>query len=93
MNQNERQPTGKAQIVKCSHGIIFAACTEPECYEDADWQRDVRRYIKGGCTVDVVTSAEVKELFSQKPCKCDKLNKQPEVIKPIFIENQLTLEF
>jgi hypothetical protein len=84
--------TGKAQIVRCHCGNVFAACTEPECYTDIDWQRDVRKYIKGGCTVETVTSEEVKEAFASGSCKCDKTGKKKkEPIAIAIIENQQKL--
>jgi len=33
---------------------IFAACVEPHCYSEADWQRDVRKHIKQGCRVEMI---------------------------------------
>lgn len=35
---------------KCC-GQVFAACHEPHCYTDKDWQRDLRKYVKEGHTV------------------------------------------
>lgn len=59
----------KAQIIKykCC-GKVFAACTEPHCYEDSDWQKDLRKYIKQGHTVETVQRAG----FEFGECKCPK---------------------
>lgn len=46
------------QITKCPCGKTFAACREPECYTDAEYQKDTRNYIKRGCTVEMVNSGE-----------------------------------
>lgn len=57
----------KAQVVryKCCNEI-FAACREPECYEDADWHKDIRKYSKQGHKVDFVPLSE----FNFGKCKC-----------------------
>lgn len=91
--QNER--TGKAQVIKCTHGVIFAACLAPEYYVDDDWLKDVAEYKKAGCTTEIVTSAEVREMFDAGPCKCNKATGHLEepAPKPIKIHNQLELEF
>lgn len=65
----------KAQIIKCQHGRVFAACMEPECYKDKSWLRDVRRYANGSCTVHIVESNS----FRFELCDCDKYNKVPNV--------------
>ncbi len=36
------------QVIKCKCGSIFAAAAEPHCYSDAEWQREMRKYIKKG---------------------------------------------
>lgn len=75
----------KAQIVKCRCGKVFAACMEPECYTDKDWQRDVRKYANGGCTVHLVVS----DSFRFEVCKCDKFTNHLPVAE--VAANQLTL--
>lgn len=62
----------KAQIVKCKCGVTFAACAEPNCYTDNQWQRDVREYIKKGCTVDAVEAKSIE--FGD--CKCLKTKQE-----------------
>lgn len=60
------------QIIKCKSGEVFAACHEPFCYEDAEWMRDVRKYVKQGCTVEVKEQGEWKFGSCEKGnCKCD----------------------
>lgn len=67
------------QIVKCSHGKIFAACIAPECYTDSNWLKELKKYIKGGCTVEMTESKD----WRFEKCECDKRKKSKE---------QLTLE-
>lgn len=57
------------QVIKCRHGKIFAACWEPECYVDKDWLKELAKYIKGGCTVEMRNCEEWK--FDEK-CDCNK---------------------
>lgn len=63
----------KVQIIKykCC-GKIFAACREPECYTDIEWQRDLRKYSKRGDIVETLPSAD----FQFGKCEC---KKQPEL--------------
>lgn len=60
----------KVQIIKygCC-GEIFAACTEPECYQDADWQKEMRKYIKQGHTVETIDRND----FRFGNCKCNEV--------------------
>ncbi len=59
---------GKAQVIKCKCGKVFAACREPECYTEKDWMKDMRKYVIDGCTVDMVNTNE----FQFENCVCDK---------------------
>lgn len=59
----------KVRVIRCKCGNPFAFCCEPECYTDKDWQKDVRHYVRAGCTVDTVEAGEVK--VSKCPCKKD----------------------
>lgn len=59
------------QIIKCKCGKVFAAATEPHCYVDVEWQRDMRKYIKRGCSVEMVNNHEWK--FEE--CVCEKKEK------------------
>lgn len=54
------------QVTKCPCGKIFAACKEPMCYEDAEYQKETRKYIKNGCKVEMVNSGE----WSFENCTC-----------------------
>ena len=55
------------QIIKCKCGKAFAACAAPECYADADWQKDMRKYVGSGCTVEIVNSGE----WDFEDCVCN----------------------
>ena len=57
------------QIIKCPCGEKFAACRVPECYEDAEWQRNMRAYVKKGCTVEVAD-----KLNNFGNCTCKNMN-------------------
>lgn len=64
------------QVIKCLCGASIAACTEPECYEEKDWQKELRRYVKMGYTV----SLEDAGSFSFGSCSCkEEATKQPEL--------------
>lgn len=41
-----------AQIARCRCGSIIGACVAPYCYEDKEWQKDLRNFIKQGCTTE-----------------------------------------
>lgn len=60
------------QIIKCKCGKIFAAAAEPHCYVDAEWQKDMRKYVKKGCVVEMVENGDWK--FEN--CVCDKQSKK-----------------
>ena len=64
------------QIIKCKCGEIFAGCLVPYCYEDADWQKDLRKYVKQGCTVDILHASEFK--FSK--CTCKEIKNQTKLL-------------
>ena len=68
------------QVIKCKCGSIFAAAAEPNCYSDAEWQREMRKYIKKGCTVEMTNNHEWK--FEH--CTCEKPSKKKD-------KNQLSL--
>jgi len=51
---------------KCC-GKIFAACTEPECYTEKDWLRDLRKYVLRGDTVEMIEAGTLK--FEKCTCK------------------------
>jgi hypothetical protein len=58
------------QVVKCKCGEIFAGYREPECFEDAEWHKDIRKWIKMGYTVE--TAERIK--FGE--CKCNEIKNQ-----------------
>lgn len=51
---------------KCCN-VIFAACTEPECYTDDDWVKELKKYVERGDIVEMKESANVK--FGKCDCK------------------------
>lgn len=59
----------KAQVIKCKCGNVFAACVEPHCYTDSDWQRDLRKYVKQGNLVELVDCSS----FNFEECKCKEI--------------------
>lgn len=64
---------GKVQIIKykCCNKI-FAACRLPECYEDKDWLRNLRKYALRG---DIIEIVESKDMHFGK-CECVKNKSQ-----------------
>jgi hypothetical protein len=74
------QEVKRAQVVKCRCGNIIAACIEPECYQDAQWMRDVRNYAKKGYAIDVLDCKSFK--FNKCTCKPNQVTKTGEL--PLF---------
>jgi len=68
------------QVTKCPCGEIFAACREPECYSDAEYQKDTRNYIKKGCTVEMVESGK----WEWGNCTCPNMKPVDKSQLPIF---------
>lgn len=66
----------KKQCISCPCGKMFAACLEPECYSDADWQKDMRNYVKKGCSVSMTD-----EPIAGKFEKCTCPNMKPQTVK------------
>jgi hypothetical protein len=66
------------QTISCPCGKVFAACVEPFCYEDAEWQSEMRKYIKRGCTVGLIENGHSNPL---QKCTCSgmKPSNQPEL--------------
>lgn len=56
----------KAQAIRCKCGSVFAACTEPECYLDLEWYKEVRDSVTSGCTIEMVLAGD----FEWEECKC-----------------------
>ena len=61
---------------KCC-GKTFAACAEPYCYTDKDWQKDLRKYVLEGHTV----SMQEKSDFRLDSCTCKK-DSSPNLFTP-----------
>lgn len=60
------------QIINCKCGKTFAASKEPECYIDKEWQKQLSKYVKNGCTVKMVHPGEWA--FEKCECKKEDLN-------------------
>jgi len=58
-----------AQIIVCKCGATIAACIEPECYVDKDWQKDVRKYTKKGYLIKTINKNDVQ--FGRCTCKIE----------------------
>lgn len=58
--------TTQTQIVNCKCGKTFASCYVPECYQDTDWMKDIRKYSKQGYEVKVIPLSDLKF----EPCTC-----------------------
>lgn len=63
------------QVVKCKCNSIIAACIEPDCYTDVEWQRNLRKYVKDGYMVEM----KEKGKWCLEMCKCNNSTKQPEL--------------
>lgn len=72
----------KIQIIACVCGGVFAACCEPECYEEVDWQKDMRRYVANGCTVKLIPKGELK--FSTCTCPINPRTKEINLQQTLF---------
>lgn len=59
----------KAQVIICKCGAKFAACVEPHCYTEKDWQKDLRKYVNEGCRVELVDCAS----FKFEKCRCKEI--------------------
>ena len=59
----------KAQVVICKCGSLIAACMEPLCYQDEDWQKDIRYYSQKGYEIKMIGVEEVRAKFDD--CKCE----------------------
>lgn len=59
----------KAQAIFCKCGSIVAGCMEPYCYQDKEWQKDLRDYSKKGYEIKMVDPEEVRVQLSE--CKCE----------------------
>ena len=70
----------QAQIIRCKCKAIIAACTVPECYMDAEWQKDMRKYVKQGCSVELINC---DKSWTVSKCKCKEIKAaQKEVTEP-----------
>jgi hypothetical protein len=75
----------KVQVIKCKCGSVIAACLEPECYQEVEWMRELRRYSKEGYDIEMIN----KEDFKFGKCKCN--NKEDTTTKQSISPKQLKL--
>ena len=66
----------KAQVIICKCGGLIAGWMEPYCYEDKDWQKDVRKSSKEGCEIKIVDPQEVRVKLEVCKCKSNKEGKK-----------------
>lgn len=59
----------KAQAVFCKCGSLVAAAMAPHCYEDKEWQKDIRQFSKDGYEIKMVDPEVVRLTLSG--CKCE----------------------
>lgn len=65
------KPKRQFQTVACGTcNQIFASCWVPECYQDAGWQKDLRKYSAQGAIINIV------DKFEFGICECNS-KKQP----------------
>lgn len=62
----------RIQIIICKCGAKISGCTEPECYTNDEYLKDLKKYIEQGCTVDMVGEND----FRFQSCKCDPQKQQ-----------------
>lgn len=73
----------RIQVIKYSCcGKVFAACVEPDCYTDSDWQKELRKYVLRGDVVDLIDSSTGLNLSK---CECETV-KQEKVQQDLFSE-------
>lgn len=65
----------QVQVIRCKCGSTFAASILPYCFTSVEWQRDMRKYVKQGCSVEIMDV----EVFQLEWCKCPK-KKQNKII-------------
>lgn len=58
----------KVQIIKCHCGEVISGCTEPECYTDEEYTKDLKECVEKGYKVDLIENSDFK--FGK--CKCVK---------------------
>lgn len=59
--------TRKIQVLVCKCGAKYAACVEPNCYEDSEWLKDLGKCLKDGGTIEMSDS----QFFRFEKCKCN----------------------
>jgi hypothetical protein len=81
---------GNVQIINCLCGATIAACRVPECYEDAEWQKNMRKYVRKGYTVEIHENSNWKFGGCTCPPKENKRKKKhlTQIPIPFTYENQ-----
>ena len=59
----------KVQVLKCKCGAKYAACVEPNCYEDIEWLKGLGECLKNGGTVEMESAEEFR--FTSCTRECD----------------------
>ena len=57
----------KIQVLICKCGAKYAACCEPDCYNDVDWLKDLGICLKDGGQIEM----EDSEKFRFQKCTCN----------------------
>ena len=65
--QEKNMATRKVQVLKCKCGAKYAACVEPDCYEDTEWLQGLGECFKNGGTVEMESAEE----FRFTSCTCE----------------------
>jgi hypothetical protein len=55
------------QVIKCKCGSIFAASKVPECYQDKEWLKNLRKYSLDSCNVEII---ENDKSIQFEKCEC-----------------------
>lgn len=57
----------KIQVLKCKCGAKYAACVDPDCYEDTEWLKGLGECLKNGGSVEMESAEE----FRLTSCTCE----------------------
>ena len=76
------------EIINCPCNKTFAACADPYCFDDPEWQKDKRHYVKKGCTVKLARDGNWK----YEKCTCPGMKPTDQDIQCVYVDkNQLSL--
>jgi len=70
VSEIESTPIERAQVIysMCCNKLV-AACSEPDCYTDKDWRRQIGKSAAQGCRIDLVSFETVRASFDICDCK------------------------